>query len=170
MTDATHMEPQSTSLKSDKLLLLYLRLVGYFTLLAFAAAVMPERWMIDIAQWLTIDPFPEHPLTFYLARNLSLLYGFVGIGLLVIANDIDRYRPMVRMLAYGTIAFGVLQIVCDLMSAMPWWWSWGEGAGAIMGGSLIYWLDARARREIDSTTKCLTTSSAGPKTNQNKND
>ncbi|MGB7342986.1 MAG: hypothetical protein WBD20_02125 [Pirellulaceae bacterium] len=130
---------------ADKWLLLFLRAVGYITLLAFAAAVMPEKWMIDIARILTIDAFPDAPLTFYLARNLSLLYGFVGVGVLVIASDLDRYRPMVRMLAIGTIIFGVLQIVCDGMSAMPWWWTWGEGLSTMGGGTLMFWLDSRCR-------------------------
>jgi hypothetical protein len=148
MTDETRLDSSPSNLKSDKLLLLYLRFVGYFTLLAFAAAIMPESWMVAIAKLLTMDPFPSHPLTFYLARNLSLLYGFVGIGLIVIANDLHRYRPMVRMLAVGTMAFGILQIICDTASAMPWWWSWGEGLGAVAGGATIYWLDRRCRAEM----------------------
>lgn len=133
------------SANRDGLLLLFLKTIGYFTLLAFAAAVMPEIWMVKIAKTLTIDPFPSSPLTFYLARNLSLIYGFVGVGVLVIANDLDRYRPLVRLLAIGTMIFGVLQIVCDSMSTMPWWWTFGEGLSTLGGGVLMYWLDARAR-------------------------
>ena len=137
--------------QNDGLLLLFLRVVGYFTLLAFAAAVMPESWMVKIAKALTIDPFPSSPLTFYLARNLSLIYGFVGAGVLVIASDLDRYRPLVRLLAIGTMAFGVLQLVCDGMSAMPWWWSVGEGLSTLGGGILMYYLDARARSNGTTT-------------------
>lgn len=124
----------------------FLQMVGYFTLLAFAAAVMPESWMEKIAKELTIDPFPSHPLTFYLARNLSLIYGFVGVGVLVIASDLVRYRPMVNMLAYGTMAFGILQIVCDGMSAMPWWWTLGEGLSTLGGGVCIYLLNRHATK------------------------
>ena len=126
-------------------LLLFLRGVGGFTLLAFAAAVMPESWMITIAGWLGTDPFPDDPLTFYLARNLSVLYGFVGVAMLVIASDLDRYRDLVGYLAIGTMVFGVCQIIVNTMSAIPWWWSIGEGGSTIIGGGLMWWLYDRAR-------------------------
>ena len=142
----TIIESDEVQTTAERQLLAFLRVVGYFTLLAFAAALMPESWMVKIAKALTIDPFPSAPLTFYLARNLSLIYGFVGIGVLVIANDLDRYRPLVRLLALGTMAFGILQVTCDFQSAMPWWWSLGEGLSTLGGGLLMYWLDTRARR------------------------
>ncbi len=120
---------------------LFLQLVGLVTLLAFPAAVLPEKWMIEIAKSLGIHPFPSAPLTFYLARHLSILYGFVGIGLLVLANDLVRYRPLVRYLAAGTIAFGVAQFVVDAMAGMPSWWSWGESLSTVAGGCFIAWLN-----------------------------
>ena len=145
---ADEMKHANNQSKEDKLLLLFLRFVGYTTLLAFPAALMPEPWMVAIAKLLTIDDFPSAPLTFYLARNLSLVYGFVGVGILIITGDLARYRPFVRLMAFGTMAFGILQVVCDSMSAMPWWWSYGEGLSTLGGGMLMYWLDARARAKL----------------------
>lgn len=127
-----------------KLLVLFLQFIGYTALLAFGAAVMPKAWMVAIAKILTIDPFPAAPLTFYLARNLSLVYGFVGIGVLIIANDVHRYGPMVRQLAMGTMAFGILQLVCNEMSAMPWWWTLGEGLSTFGGGVTMFWLNFKS--------------------------
>ena len=83
-------------------------------------------------------------MTFYLARNLSLLYGFVGIGLLVVTMDFDRYRPLIRYLAWGTMAFGVLQWVVDVQSSLPAWWTWGESTRTFLGGLLIAWLNRKA--------------------------
>ncbi len=128
-------------------LLVYLRLVGGITLLAFAAAVMPESSMIEIAGWLGIDPFPVAPLTFYLARNLAVLYGFVGVGLLVIASNLDRYRELVGYLAIGTMLFGVCQLIVNAQSGLPWWWTLGEGGSTIFGGALMRWLYNRAWAE-----------------------
>ncbi len=124
----------------DRWLLLYLRCVGAVTLLAFAAAVMPESWMIEIARWLGRDPFPKDPLTFYLARNLSVLYGFVGVGVLVLASNLDRYRELVGYLAIGTMAFGVWQLIVNAQAGLPLWWTVGEGSSAIFGGALMWWL------------------------------
>lgn len=119
----------------------YLRLVGGAALLAFGAAVMPESWMIEIASRLGIEPFPAAPLTFYLARHLSLLYGFVGASLWIIASDLPRYRPLVRWAAWGTVLLGVLQAVCDSMAGMPGVWTWGESGSTLLGGCLLWVLD-----------------------------
>ena len=128
----------------DRWLLLYLRVVGGITLLAFAAAVMPESWMIAIAGWLEVDPFPRDPLTFYLARNLSVLYGFVGVGVLVLASNLDHYRDLVGLLAIGTMLFGVCQWIVNAQAGLPWWWTLGEGGSTVVGGALMRWLYARS--------------------------
>lgn len=128
---------------NDRFLKLFLRVVGGFALLAFAAAVMPSRWMIEIAEELGLPAFPEHPLTFYLARNLSLLYGFVGFTLVIVASDLQRYRPLVRLMAFGTVLFSVMQLIVDAMSGMPPWWTWGESGSTFSGGILLFWLDRK---------------------------
>ena len=129
---------------TDRLLLHFLRLVGGVSLLAFLAAIMPAKWMVQVAEELGFDPFPDSPLTFYLARNLSLLYGFVGLALIIIASDLDRYRPLVRYAALGTILFGVLQLIVDSMAAIPVWWTFGESFSTVVGGLLLYWIQRRA--------------------------
>ncbi|MFG0291106.1 MAG: hypothetical protein ACF8CQ_23270 [Rhodopirellula sp. JB044] len=129
---------------------IFLRTVGAAALLAFAAAIMPARWMMVIAGELGIDPFPDSPLTFYLARNLSLLYGYVGVLLMIMAADLDRYRPLVRCTAFGTMSFGVMQWVADSMAGMPAWWTYGESSSTFLGGALLWWLDARTSKEANT--------------------
>lgn len=126
-------------------LIMFLRLVGIVSLLAFAAAVMPAKWIVEIAEELGFDPFPDSPLTFYLARNLSLMYGFVGVLLLVVAADLERYRPLVRWLAIGTIMFGVMQWVVNGMSGLPAWWTLGESSWTVLGGLLMLWFERTTR-------------------------
>jgi hypothetical protein len=124
----------------ERWLLLFLRVVGATALLAFLASVMPESWIVETSEELGFDPFPYSPLTFYLARNLSLLYGFVGATLLIIATDLARYRPLLRYAALGTILFSVCQLIVDSMSGLPAWWTWGESGSTLMGGILLFWL------------------------------
>ena len=137
-----HVDASSTY---KQYLIWLLRFVGFVGLLAFIASVMPESWMISIAKLLTIDPFPDHPLTFYLARNLSLLYGFVSVGVLVMASDLKRYGQLVKIFAIVTITFGAMQVICNSMSNMPWWWSLGEGLSTLGGGIVIFWLTKKAK-------------------------
>jgi len=134
----TANEPEG--LIRERWLVRFLRLVGATALLAFLASVMPESWIVRISEELGFDPFPDSPLTFYLARNLSLLYGFVGATLLIIATDLDRYRPLVRYAAMGTILFGGCQLIVDSMSGLPTWWTWGESGSTLVGGMLLFWL------------------------------
>lgn len=124
----------------DRNLLLFLRFIGGVSLLAFLASVMPSSWIIEVSEELGFDPFPNSPLTFYLARNLSLLYGFVGAALLVIASDLERYRPLVRYAALGTILFASFQFIVDSMAGMPSWWTWGESLSTLVGGIILFYL------------------------------
>ena len=136
-----HTKPSTFS--SPLALIAFLRVVGGTSLLAFVAAVMPQQWMIKIAEVLGFSPFPDAPLTFYLARNLSLLYGFVGATLLIVSSNLPRYFPLVRYAAIGTIFFGILQLIVDTQAGMPSWWTWGESLSTLLGGALLYWIQSR---------------------------
>lgn len=125
-------------------LIVYLRLVGTAALLAFAAALMPRGWIIETSEELGFVPFPDSPLTFYLARNLSLLYGYVGALLWIVSNDVPRYRPLVGWIVWGTLSFGVLQAIVDTMAGLPMWWIVGESGSTVMGGLIFGWLNGRA--------------------------
>lgn len=126
------------------LLLAFLRLIGGVSLLAFGASVMPEKWIVETAEALGFEPFPDSPLTFYLARNLSILYGFVGAALLIVSFDLERYFPLVRHAAIGTILFGMLQLIVDTQSGLPVWWTLGESLSTLAGGVLLYWIQLKS--------------------------
>ncbi len=128
---------------SDHWLKLFFRGVGAITLFAFAAAFMPQKWMVETAEFLGFEPFPFSPLTFYLARNLSLLYGFVGCVLFVIASDLPRYRPLVGKVGSGTIAFAILQGLVDVQSGLPIWWTAYGIISTLIGGITILILDKK---------------------------
>lgn len=129
----------------DRYLRLFLRFIGSVSLLAFLAAIMPANWIVEIAEELGFAPFPLSPLTFYLARNLSLLYGFVGVLLIHLSTDLPRYRGLIRLVAIGTIALGVLQGLVDSLSKLPAWWTLGESLSTLLGGVLLYWLQSKTQ-------------------------
>lgn len=121
-------------------LIWFLWVVGVVSQLAFVAAVMPESWIVKITDELRLEPFPETPVAFYLARHLSLIYGFIGIALIAASYQIKRYREAIGYLAIGVIAFGVLQGWIDFQSAMPFWWTVTESITSILGGMIMLWL------------------------------
>jgi len=122
---------------------LFLFLVGGVSQLAFLAAIMPEPWINEISEELLPQPFPQAAVAFYLARHLSLMYGFVGVALLYIATRLPRYRELIGPLAGCTMVFGVLQGVIDFQSGLPPWWTWGESLSTVAGGLAMMWLHRR---------------------------
>lgn len=121
-------------------LIWFLRAIGVISQLAFVAAIMPESWIVEITDQLNLEPFPESPVAFYLARHLSLIYGFIGIALIVISYQLTRYRELVGYLATGILVFGVLQGWIDFQSGLPMAWVLGESASTISGGLIMTWL------------------------------
>ncbi len=139
-----------TPTRQDRWVQMYLKFVGSAAIVAFFAAVMPEKWIVEIAEELGFDPFPHSPLTFYLARNLSLLYGFTGASLWLVALDLDRYRPLVFWIAIGTILFGILQAIVDSLSGLPTWWTLRESLSTFFGGWALLFLERLATKAYRS--------------------
>ena len=89
--------------KSDKVLVFLLRLVGVGSLFALIPVLMPMSWMVATHRWLGLGEMPTDPVVEYLARDLSAFYALVGALLLVMASDLERYRPLVRFFALAFI-------------------------------------------------------------------
>lgn len=136
----------ASSKHPTKWLIWYLRLIGISAQLAFLAAIMPGSWVIEITEKLNLEPFPETPVAFYLARHLSLMYGFLGIALIGLSYHIDRYRELVYPLAAGTILFGAMQGWIDFQSGMPMGWTVSESASSMTGGVIMLWLHRSCNR------------------------
>src|SRR6516225_2408943 len=94
--------------KSDKALVILLRIVGVGALFALLAVVMPTSWMAATHRWLGLGEMPTGPVVEYLARSLSAFYAIMGALCLVLTTDLERYRPLVRFLG---VAFALMSLV-----------------------------------------------------------
>jgi hypothetical protein len=126
------------------LLVLLLRFSGAVLVLAFGAVLLPTDWMAATHRWLGMGEFPRAPLTDYLTRSLSALYGVHGVLCLVIASDPVRYQRIVRYLGGLTVAFGLMLIPIDRHAGMPAPWTMVEGPMVIGAGILLLYLLSRA--------------------------
>lgn len=134
--------------KSDKVLVILLRYVlGIGSLFALVAVVMPTSWMAATHRWLGLGEMPTGPIVEYLARSLSAFYALVGAFCIVMASDLDRYRPMVRFFGLCVALLGIIFTGVDLAAGMPWWWTAMEGPGAVPFGMLIFVLARPAHQE-----------------------
>ena len=127
----------------ERLLQLLLRLGGAVLCLAFPTVLLPVDWMASTHEALGLGPFPRSVIVEYLARSIALLYGLHGILLLIVARDPTRYREIVTYLACFNITFGLLMLIIDLKTGMPWFWTVGEGPGIAAVGVMIAVLNRR---------------------------
>src|SRR5581483_12132009 len=105
--------------KSDKVLVILLRIVGVGSLFALVAVFMPSSWMAAAHRWLGLGEMPTGPVVEYLARDLSAFYALMGALLLVMASDLERYRPLVRFFALAFLVLCLLFTGVDLVAGMP---------------------------------------------------
>src|SRR5262245_60823778 len=132
--------------KSDKALVLLLRIVGVPALFALVAVFMPVSWMAATHRWLGLGEMPTAPVVEYLARSLSAFYALVGALCLVVAADLERYRPLVRFLGVAFALMSLVLLGVDVAAGMPWWWSASEGPGGVVLGALLFVLARPAHR------------------------
>ena len=125
--------------KADQVLVILLRyLFGIPGLFALVPVVMPFSWMAATHRWLGLGEMPTGPVVEYLARSLSAFYAVMGALCLVVAADLERYRPLVRFLGVAFALMSVAFLGVDLAAGMPWWWSASEGPGGVVCGTLLF--------------------------------
>jgi hypothetical protein len=137
--------------RSDKALVVLLYVLGVGGLCALVPVVMPFSWMAATHRWLGLGEMPSGPVVEYLARMLSAFYALFGALCLVVASDLQRYRPLARFLGVAFVLLGVVFLGIDLSAGMPWWWTAIEGPPTAPFGLLVYFL-ARPGREADGKT------------------
>jgi hypothetical protein len=133
--------------KSDKVLVILLRyLLGIPGLFALVAVFMPLSWMDAAHRWLGLGEMPAGPVVEYLARSVSAFYALLGALFLVMASDLERYRPQVRFFGVAFVLLGIVFTGVDLLAGMPWWWTAFEGPSGLPFGALLYYLASPAHR------------------------
>ena len=129
--------------RSEKTLVVLLRLGGVLLLTALIPTVMPFAWMDLIHRQLGMGELPEMPITGYLTRSLSAFYALHGVVVLFVSLDVRRYLPLVQCLAAVCIVFGAGMLVLDVCVGMPLPWVLGEGPSVVVLGCALLWLAGR---------------------------
>ena len=128
---------------SERWLVYLLRFGGVLLGSAVFAIFLPDAWMAAIHQRLGLGEYPQAPLTSYLTRSLSAMYAFHGLLLLALSTDVDRFRPVLRFVAWATVGLGVALLAIDFMAPMPVWWRLAEGPWVLLTGGLLVYLVGR---------------------------
>jgi hypothetical protein len=133
---------------AERLLFRLLQVNAGILLLALPCALLPFAWMDTVHRdMLGLGSLPDVPITKYMARSLSLVYGMHGLVLLGVVRNWERYRVVVPFLAKLHIALGVGLLAVDLDAGLPWWWTMSEGPGLIGYALLVLTVNRRAQRQ-----------------------
>src|SRR5262249_15896163 len=71
-------------------------------------------------------------------RSLSAFYAIMGALCLVLATDLERYRPLVRFLGAAFALMSVVLLGVDVAAGMPWGWAASEGPGGGVFGARLF--------------------------------
>lgn len=125
----------------------FLRILGALDMLAVGAVFLPYSGMNWMHQLIGLGDMPVDPLTGYLARSASMLYAFLGALVLYMSFDVERYRPVLTVLARIILVCGVLLFGVDLAERLPIWWVCLEGPSVLVLGGVLVWLLSSSRPE-----------------------
>ena len=125
---------------------------GLFLVTAFGTVLLPVSWMAATHQWLGLGGFPEFPITVYLARSTSLLYGVHGVMMFYTGCTIQKHWRLVPLFAWLHIGLGIAMFLIDWTAPMPWYWTLLEGPPVGALGVLLLWMSANAGDFSLSTT------------------
>lgn len=117
-------------------LALFLRFQAAIICLAIFAVFLPTDWMAAINDLSGLAPLPRTPLVDYLARALSGLYTIWGALIAFTASDVDRFRPVIRFMAIGSILLGFTMAGIDFVAGMPTYWMAADGLMPTAGGAV----------------------------------
>ena len=126
--------------RPEKTLVVLLRFVSLFELMALPFVVIPTKWMVTIHRFLEMGEMSTEPVVVYLARSLSLFYAVHGGLTLYITFELRRYWGFLRFWGIVIVLIGFAMIWIDLDAGMPVWWTASEGPFAIAFGVAILWL------------------------------
>lgn len=112
-------------------------------LCAVFAILLPTPWMAATHRWLSLGEFPASPLVDYLTRSIAGLYALHGVLFLALAQDVERHKPIIALLAKLNLLFGAVLIGIDLHAELPIWWTLAEGPPIIAFALVVLWLARR---------------------------
>jgi len=121
-----------------KILKVLLLLTGGILITAFVAVVLPVEMMAAGHEWLGLGEFPNSPITIYLARSTSLLYGVHGVLMVYTALTMQHHWRLAWYFSALHVVIGITMLVTDITASLPLYWIFGEGPSvAILGAFML---------------------------------
>lgn len=123
---------------------LLLRIAGATEILAFFAVIMPVSWMQTSHTWLGLGEMATGPVTIFMIRQASYVYGMHGISLFVLSTNVEKFRALILLNGISFLLAMPVFFIIDHTSGLPLWWSLGDSLACGFFGAMLLWLN-RAR-------------------------
>ena len=127
----------------NQTLVVILRLMGSFSLLALIFVFVPYSWMNSIHQLLGMGELSPDPIVGYLARSTSAFYALLGGLIWVVSFDPRRYKLVLTYLGAAFVVFGLILTFVDWLEGLPLMWKVWEGPFVTIVGITIFSLSRR---------------------------
>lgn len=135
-------------MSSQRGLVILLRALGVWDLLALGGVIMPDHCMATVHAWIGMGDLPQAPVVDYLARSASLMYAQHAVVFLFLSGDVQRYRPLISLMAVIAIVSGASTLAIDLHAGIPLFWTIIEGPGYILLAAAVLGLQALGRKAL----------------------
>jgi len=135
--------------KQERLLRLFLRVIGSAALLAVFFVFMPYSWLNAVHKGLGMEDLPDERVVGYLVRSTSAFYALSGGLFWVLSFDLRRYRLALCYVGAATLFLGLVLFGVDMFEGMPLWWCFVEGPVDAAFGIMILCLACRVGRRSE---------------------
>lgn len=123
-----------------------LRLASLASLLALPAVVLPRLAAEKVSWVMGFGQPPMTPLMLYMMAGGAAVYLGQAALLWTISNDVVRYQPLVRLVAWIYLICVPAFFWIDTQAGLPKWWTAMDCLGSLAAGGVLIWA-CRSRAE-----------------------
>lgn len=133
------MNDANASIHHAKAQRLILRICAIVALLALPAVVVP-RMMAEKVSWaMGFGQPPMTPLMLYMMAGGAAVYVGQAVLMWVMASDVTRYQPLIRIVAWVFLVCAPLFWWIDSQAGIPRWWRAMDSVGSLLAGTALAW-------------------------------
>ena len=118
---------------------LLLKTAGAISLVTLGAVFAPDYVLGKLHWLLGMGKLPDSALLRYLGAGGSFVSIVTGILMWMMAGDVVRYRPMIVMSSWITLAAAPIYWYINRHTGMPLWWTLMDSLTCLAFGLALLW-------------------------------
>jgi len=128
-------------------------IAGLACVLSVVGLLLPMSGLEAMAGWFGDQPLSSRPVFEYGLRVMCATYVVIGVFLIILARDPQRYGPMVPFTGIAALALGVCCGVTGLLVGLPLAWFAGDALACILVGILVLAFWRRAAKPAEEASR-----------------